>query len=38
GQGFALTPPLFAEEARTLAGSTLVPFPGARRRRAQDAA
>jgi len=38
GQGFALTPPLFAEEARTLAGSTLVPFPGARRRRARDAA
>jgi diguanylate cyclase (GGDEF)-like protein len=38
GQGFALTPPLFAEEARTLAGSTLVPFPGTRRRRTQDAA
>jgi diguanylate cyclase (GGDEF)-like protein len=38
GQGFALTAPLFAEEARTLAGSTLVPFPGTRRRRARDAA
>ena len=39
GQGFALAPPLFAEEARTLAASTLVPFPAAKRRpRARDAA
>jgi diguanylate cyclase (GGDEF)-like protein len=37
GQGFALTPPLFAEEARTLAGSSLVPFPSGKRR-SRDAA
>jgi diguanylate cyclase (GGDEF)-like protein len=39
GQGFALSPPLFAEEARALAAARLVPFPAARRRgRARKAA
>ena len=38
GQGFALAPPLFAQEASSLAGSTLVRFPSSKRRRARDAA